>query len=92
MILNLARVQEKMSHLTGWSLDGDCLTKEMTFSGFMKALEYVNKAAEVADRFKHYPDVIILYSTVRLTLITRNEHGLTDIDFEVAEEIDKIKV
>ena len=92
MILNLARVQEKMSHLTGWSLDGDCLTKEMTFSGFMKALEYVNKASEVADRFKHYPDVIILYSTVRLTLITRNEHGLTDIDFEVAEEIDKIKM
>jgi 4a-hydroxytetrahydrobiopterin dehydratase len=92
MILNLARIQEKMSHLSGWSLDGDYLTKEMTFSGFMKALEYVNKVSEVADRYKHFPDVIILFSTVRLTLIDRKEHGLTDVDFEVAQEIDKIKM
>lgn len=92
MILNLARIQEKMSHLTGWSLDGNSLTKEMDFQGFMKAMEYVNKVAEVCDKFQHYPDVIILYGTVRLTLITRKENGLTDKDFEVAEEIDKIKL
>lgn len=91
-VLNLARIGAKMNELKGWSLDGNALVKETTFDGFMKAIEYVNKVADASNKFSHFPDVIVLYSTVRLTLITRNEHGLTDIDFEVAKEIDRLEV
>ncbi len=90
MVMNLARINERMSHLNDWAIDGGALVKDFEFANFKESLDFVNKVGEISERLGHHPDVLISYNLVRLTLITHSEKSLGDKDFEVAEEIDKL--
>lgn len=89
-MINLARIQEKMNSLKDWSLEGNMITKEFEFKDFKKAIEFVNKVAEIAEKNNHHPDILINYNIVRIMLTTHSEKGLSDKDFSVAVEIDKL--
>mgnify|MGYP001579988291 FL=1 len=88
--MNLGEIQKKMEKLKDWALEGSSIIKDVTFSDFKQALEFVNKVGEIAEKNNHHPSIIIDYNFVHLTLTTHSEHTLTDKDFIVAEEIDKL--
>jgi len=90
-MLSLGVVNEYMEKLDGWALEGSAIVKDLGFSDFKEALEFVNKVAEVAEEQEHHPDILISYNKVRLSLTTHSENGLTSKDFEVAEAVDKIQ-
>lgn len=79
-----------MSNLKGWALEGSAIMKEFAFSNFDESIDFVVKVAEISKKHEHHPEIIIDYDTVRLILTTHDENGLTDKDFNVAEDIDKI--
>ena len=79
-----------MSKLKNWSLEGDSIVKDKILGNFKEAMEFVNKIAELAEKYNHHPAIIIQYNNVRLSLTTHYAKGLTEKDFELAEEIDKI--
>ena len=89
-MLPLSSINERMSKLRNWALDGNSITKDKIFRNFKESLEFVNKVAEIAEKHNHHPAILINYSEVRLTLTTHSVKGLTLMDFDVAEEIDKI--
>ena len=88
--MNLGDIQKKMEKLNNWALEGTSIVKDATFPDFKQALTFVNNVAEIAERHHHHPSIILDANFVRLTLTTHSEHTLTDKDFLVAEEIDKI--
>ncbi|MEK6825457.1 MAG: 4a-hydroxytetrahydrobiopterin dehydratase [Nanoarchaeota archaeon] len=88
--MNLGEIQKKMEKLKDWALEGSSIIKDVTFSDFKQALEFVNKVGEIAEKNNHHPSIILDYNFVHLTLTTHSEHTLTDKDFIVAEEIDKL--
>ena len=88
--MNLAEITTNMQYLKGWSLASDSIEKEINFDTFMRAINFVNRVAEIAEAMEHHPDIIINYDKVHLSLTTHDEGGLSDIDFKVAREIDKI--
>ena len=90
--MNLGEIQKKMETLKDWALEGSSIVKDYTFQDFKQALEFVNKVGEVAEKNRHHPSIILDYNFVHLTLTTHSEHTLTEKDFIVAEEIDKINV
>ncbi len=90
--MNLGEIQKKMEVLKDWALEGSSIVKDHTFTDYKQALEFVNKVGEVAEKHNHHPSIILDYTFVHLTLTTHSEHTLTDKDFLVAEEIDKINV
>ena len=81
-----------MEKLDNWVLDGSSIIKELQFEDFKKSIEFVNNVAEVAEKNNHHPDIFINFNVVRLNLTTHSAKALTEIDFKVAEEIDKIKL
>jgi len=89
-MLPLSSINERMSKLRNWALDGNSITKDKIFRNFRESLEFVNKVAEIAEKHNHHPAILINYSEVRLTLTTHSVKGLTLMDFDVAEEIDKL--
>lgn len=91
-MLTLNEINEYMSRLDDWALEGQSISKQLACNNFKHAIEVVNKIAEVAEAQNHHPDIAILYNIVKLTLTTHSEHCLTKKDFDVAEEIDKIKL
>ena len=89
-MLPLSSINERMSKLRNWALDGNSITKDKIFRNFKESLEFVNKVAEIAEKHNHHPAILINYSEVRLTLTTHSVKGLTLMDFDVAEAIDKL--
>jgi 4a-hydroxytetrahydrobiopterin dehydratase len=74
-----------------WRRDGDAIVREWTLGDFAGAIAFVNRVADLAERANHHPDVLLhSWNRVRLTLSTHSQGGLTDADFELAGEIDRI--
>lgn len=84
-------VQQKLTQLEGWALDGKMITKEYVGAGFTDAAAFINRIAPLADGMNHHPDVLLhRFKRVRVMLWTHSRDGLTQNDFELAAKIDEI--
>jgi len=81
-------IREKLKSLNKWGLFEGALVKRFEFSGFKEAMDFVNKAAAIAEEMDHHPDIFISYNKVYFKLMTHSENGLTEKDFELASKID----
>ena len=88
MKVTAAEARQKLTALKGWTLEGDAIRKQYTFSGFVEAIAFVNRLAPKADASDHHPDILINYKRVTLTYSTHSEGGLTIKDFEGAAMAD----
>ncbi len=89
-MLPLSTLNQRMSKLRNWALDGNSIVKDKFFRNFKEGIEFVNKIAEIAEKHNHHPMLLITYDNIRITLSTHAAKGLTLKDFDVAEEIDKL--
>ena len=76
--------------LSRWSQDGDTLTREIEASSFLAGIRLVQHVAEVAEELDHHPDIDIRYTTLRFTLATHSEGGITAKDLDLAGRIDRL--
>jgi 4a-hydroxytetrahydrobiopterin dehydratase len=90
MKLSRNEAQERLSTLTGWTLEGDAIRKQFTFAGFPEAVAFVDRLAPKAQAADHHPDILINYKRVTLTYSTHSEGGLTAKDFDGAATADKL--
>jgi 4a-hydroxytetrahydrobiopterin dehydratase len=86
--LTLQEVEDLMSLLPNWSLKEKTISRELRFKDFRQAMDFVNKAAEVANDQDHHPDILVSYNTVLLTFTTHKIKGLSMNDFIAAAKID----
>lgn len=84
-----------ISHLTdaGWSLDpsGKAITKQFKFATFRDAIGFITSVAEDAEELDHHPEWTNVYNKIDVRLTTHDADGLTQLDVELAERMDKKK-
>ena len=74
-----------------WILDAKKISRNFEFKDFKKAVEFVNKVAEIAESEGHHPDIKIhSYKKVDIDLSTHAIGGLSGNDFILAAKIDKL--
>src|SRR3989338_9619846 len=84
-------IKNYLSQLNNWEfLETQKIIKEFKFEDFVKAMEFVNKIAVLAEEEGHHPDIAINYSKVEITLSTHFVKGLSENDFILAAKIDNI--
>ncbi|WP_066386015.1 4a-hydroxytetrahydrobiopterin dehydratase [Neobacillus mesonae] len=83
-------IDEYVSRLSGWKLDGKFILKRYRFREFLKGVAFVNDIAELSEERQHHPFISIDYKLVTLRLTTWSAGGLTDLDFELAKKYDEI--
>ena len=66
------------------------LEKAFQFRNFMEALDFVNRVGDLAEAMGHHPDVYLSWGVVRLTIWTYRCDGLTESDFLLAREVDRL--
>jgi len=88
-MLSLGEIQAKMGGLRDWAIEGNSIAKVFSFGGFKECLEFVGKVGEIAIAKEHYPDILISFDRVRVSL-SGSMDGICEKDFEVAGEIDGI--
>jgi 4a-hydroxytetrahydrobiopterin dehydratase len=84
------QIAAHLKQLTGWSLEGNAIRKQFTFSGFPEAVAFVDRLVPEAEAADHHPDILINYKRVTLTYSTHSEGGLTDKDFAGAKAADRL--
>jgi len=88
--LSKAEIQAKLKGFAGWSHVGKSIQKKFTFKSFMPGIGFVNEIAEAAEKAGHHPDITINYNVVGISLSTHSEGGVTEKDFDLANQIDQI--
>lgn len=66
------------------------LRKKFEFKNFTEALNFVNKVAGLAEKANHHPDISFGWGYVEVWLTTHSEHAVTDKDYQLAKNIDKL--
>jgi 4a-hydroxytetrahydrobiopterin dehydratase len=71
--------------------ENNSIVRELSFTDFPAAIAFVNQVAGLAERANHHPDILVHgWNKVRLTLSTHSAGGLTEADFALAGEIDRL--
>jgi len=83
-ILSEQQVQQELSKLHDWALEGRAIRKQFTFKDFPEAVAFVNRLVPDAQAADHHPDIIINYKRVTLIYSTHSEGGLTQKDYDGA--------
>jgi 4a-hydroxytetrahydrobiopterin dehydratase len=90
--LDEAALASLLASGTGWTRDGNAITKTFTFKGFKGAVAFANRVAEAANAANHHPDIHLEnYKKVRIVLTTHIAHGLTNADVDLAKRIDAVE-
>ncbi len=91
--LGQEEVFKLMEQLEGWNVAEDfkIIFKEFKFKDFIRAINFVERVADVAEMEGHHPDIHIFYNKVVLELTTHAINGLSENDFILAVKIDAHK-
>ena len=88
--LSPEEAQSRLAGLAGWKIEAGELVKTFTFKDFVASLRFVNRVGELAEKAGHHPDIDIRYNRVRLALSTHDAGGLTQKDFDLAAQAQKL--
>ena len=85
-------IKKYLSQLkTKWEVvEGRKIKKQFIFEDFKKAIEFVNKVANIAEREQHHPYIHIFYSKVTIELWTHAIGGLSENDFILAAKVETL--
>ena len=73
-----------------WSEISGQIQRTFQFPSFPESIRFVQKIADYAERVQHHPDMLIRYDKVTLTVSTHDAGGVTQKDFDLAEEADRL--
>jgi 4a-hydroxytetrahydrobiopterin dehydratase len=83
-------IESRLGELSGWSREGDSITKEFELDDFVGSVKFVDRLVEPAEDMGHHPDLSISWDKVRVSLSTHAAGGITENDFELAKRIDAL--
>jgi len=86
-LLSESAVQQQMTGLSGWKVEGTELVKEFRFTSYLAGIEFVRRVAVLAEAMNHHPDLLVGWRKVTVRLSTHSAGGLTRLDFELAGQI-----
>jgi 4a-hydroxytetrahydrobiopterin dehydratase len=89
-LLSPEEVDQRLAVLAGWQLKGKTIEKKYRFPYFGAAIAFVNRVADLAEVVDHHPDILIHYREVTLVLWTHTVGGVTDRDFKLATDIERL--
>jgi 4a-hydroxytetrahydrobiopterin dehydratase len=83
-------IEGRLRDLAGWRRESGEIFKWFKFAGFPEAVAFLQRIVEPAERLNHHPDVENHYNRVRVALHTWSVEAITEKDFQLAAEIERV--
>ncbi|MEU2001973.1 4a-hydroxytetrahydrobiopterin dehydratase [Rhodococcus sp. NPDC019627] len=87
-LLSDGSIDAGLAGLPEWRRTGDSLVRTIESPSFIDAIELVRKVAAAAEAANHHPDIDIRWRQVTYTLSTHSAGGITQLDLDLAAQID----
>ena len=92
-VLSGGALEQRAAQMPEWKVvNNHHLARHYKFPDFAQALAFVNRVGEVAERLGHHPDIHLTWGKADIETWTHDAGGITEKDFQLASEIDKLKV
>lgn len=88
--MSTQEVEAGLKELPGWDLKDQKLHRELKFKNFVPAFGFMTQAAIIAEKMNHHPEWSNVYSRVNIDLTTHEAGGISQRDFELAQEMNLI--
>lgn len=88
--LNTEEITNQIADLVGWQLQAESIHRTYQFPDFPTAIGAVDRVALDAEAMNHHPDIDIRWRKVTFVLSTHSEGGLTQLDIELAHQIQRV--
>ena len=85
-----AEIQEALSGLHGWVVEGGKLHKQYQFKNFVEAFGFMASAALVAESMNHHPEWFNVYHKVVVDLVTHSVGAISNLDVELARMMETL--
>lgn len=87
-----AEIQERLAGYPAWKLrDDGQLEAEFTMKNFAQVMMFTNAVAHLAESMNHHPDLFLHgWKHLTIRLMTHDQHGVTDLDFDLIRQIDAL--
>ncbi len=89
-VLSEAAVREALSALPGWRWEAGRLHRRYEFEDFVTAFGWMSAVALLAERMGHHPSWHNVYRTVDVELWTHEAGGVTQLDLELAAQMERL--
>jgi 4a-hydroxytetrahydrobiopterin dehydratase len=89
-ILTARETKVSLKSVPLWKKHSKSIRRTFVFQGFMGSIGFVDRVALKAEKCDHHPDIDIRWNKVALTLSTHSEGGITEKDFSLARQCDRI--
>lgn len=89
-LLSADDVKTRLAAHPAWTYADGRLRREFRFAGFSEAFGFMARVALLAEKLDHHPDWSNVWNRVSVTLQTHDAGGVTDLDFRLAAEMDRI--
>jgi 4a-hydroxytetrahydrobiopterin dehydratase len=87
--LSEVEISSAIAQLAGWTVIDHKLQKNFKFRDFVEAFGFISKVAIASEKMGHHPELFNVYNKVKIDLVTHDANGITSLDFELAQKIDK---
>ena len=88
--LSPAEIESRLSAHPDWTVVDGKLHRELRFDDFVGAFAFMTAIALAAESRNHHPEWFNVYNQVRIDLATHDAGGITEKDFDLATEIDRL--
>ena len=87
-ILDDKAINQALTHLPGWTLNGLNIEAKFAFKGFRDAIAFIVQVAIEAEVMNHHPEFFNSYNNVSFSFCTHDVgNKITDTDIKLAEKI-----
>lgn len=82
-------ITRQLADLPDWGRVEDSIRATFEAPDFLAGIRLVDRVAELAETMDHHPDIDIRWRRVAFTLSTHAAGGLTQLDIELAHQINE---
>jgi len=86
-LLNDEAIAAALARMPGWQQERNAIRKIYEFHGFLEAMKFVHRVADLAAEADHHPVILIESNRVTLTLWSHDAGGVTQRDLGLASKI-----
>jgi 4a-hydroxytetrahydrobiopterin dehydratase len=88
--LSPTELNKAVTQLQGWQIKEGKLRKIYQFKDFVDAFSFMTRVAFAAENLQHHPEWFNVYNKVTIELVTHDVGGISNLDIELASQIDRI--
>ncbi len=83
-------LEARLADLPDWTLEDDKLHRKFVFADFVEAFGFMTQIAIIAEKMDHHPEWSNVYNRVEVSLTTHDAGGVTELDFELAVQMNRL--